>query len=136
MWLRSKIFRFFLIALVVLAVTNKIALHFFLFWTVPWIDIPMHMLGGVVVAFGFLMVFRGYVSGGFARGLITTIVVVFSIGVSWEVFELSGGITDLTDFWYVFDTIQDLAMDILGGFLGYVCARMNTLAMHKESTLA
>jgi mannose/fructose/N-acetylgalactosamine-specific phosphotransferase system component IIC len=123
MWIQSRTFILFIVALCVLAVAHKIAILFFLYWTYPWLDIPMHALGGMVVALGFLMVFNEYTHGMFRRGLLITVSVAFMVGLLWELFELANGITVLTDAGYALDTGHDLVMDIVGGFLGYILAR-------------
>ena len=43
---------FFLIAGSILAVIHVISLELFLYWKYLWLDIPMHALGGAVVALG------------------------------------------------------------------------------------
>ena len=123
MLIRSKTFGLFVLALCVLAVMHIIATIFFLYWTYPWMDIPMHVLGGAVVAFFFLAMWDGYAKGSFKKGLAVTLGVVFAVGAVWELFEFMGGITMLTDAGYVGDTLKDFTMDLVGGFVGYLYVR-------------
>ena len=83
----------------------------------------MHTLGGVVVALGFLLVCQKYVHGPFGQGLAVVSCVVFLTGIWWEIFELTNDITAFSDFGYAWDTTQDLVLDVIGGFLGYVSVR-------------
>ena len=121
----------FILGISVLAVLHVFATTFFLYWTYPWFDIPMHGLGGVLVAFGFLMCMSSYARRDFTEGLLVTVVVVFSVGVAWELFELAGGITIFGALGYVGDTARDLLMDVVGGAFGYVCAR--AIVSHEKT---
>ena len=40
------------LASIILAVTHIISLELFLYWRYWWLDLPMHILGGSVVALG------------------------------------------------------------------------------------
>ena len=124
MWMRSKEFAFFVVALGVMASAHIIATTFFLYWTYLWLDIPMHALGGAVVAFGFLMCCAGYARGDFWRGFSVTLGAVMAAGLAWEVFEYATMIAG-PEPGYVGDTILDLIMDFLGGCAGYVAARVS-----------
>lgn len=121
MWMRSTTFLFFAVALCLLAVVHVLAITFFLYWTYSWLDIPMHALGGVVVALGFLTFFTLYRRIAFLKGLTITLAVVLMVGVTWEVFEFMNGI-ERSGAGYGADTILDFVMDIVGGCLGYAAA--------------
>lgn len=114
-----------------LAVVHILATEFFLYWTYPWLDIPMHALGGVVVALCFLTFCNIYTQGTYQKGLLITLGVVLGVGILWEIFEfvnqLGGPELD-----YVQDTLLDLVMDIVGGCIGYLCARASMLRGPKS----
>lgn len=131
--MQSTRFIFFAVALSVLAVTHMLATTFFLYWTYLWLDIPMHALGGMVVALGFLTVFSAYARGAFQKSVLVTLSVVLGVGVLWEVFELTSAITG-PEAGYVQDTIADFVMSLIGGFLGYLCARAGARIDSASST--
>ena len=88
-----------------------------LYWQYPWIDIPLHFLGGVVAALAVSLIFRAeLVAFRPLTALLFIIGLAVLIGVGWEFFEWTLDHTvrlglkqgDLTD------TLTDLLMDILG----------------------
>ena len=85
------------------------------FWVYPWFDIPLHMLGGLMIAL--------WAAGGALErkmspqsGILYIFFIVFTVGILWEVFEY---ITELTvgPERYIIDTIADLVNDCIGGFI-------------------
>lgn len=101
-----------------MAVTHYLAIELFLYWRYPWFDIPMHFLGGCVVALGYLSA-RDFIPKLPSRWFVfvSTIFFVFSIALLWEAFELVAGIT-MQDG-YVVDTMIDVILGLLGGTVGY-----------------
>lgn len=97
------------------------ALSFYLRWW--WFDIPMHMVGGFVIALLFVGLFRDrYASRGWAFPLWALfsfgLGVVALTGVLWEFFEYA--VSFLSGSWAleINDTIHDLLNDLLGGAAG------------------
>ncbi len=111
----------FLLALSVMAIAHSVFSAFFLYWSYPWIDVPMHLLGGMVVALGFLT-YVPLARMRTRRPLLVTLGAVLVVGCAWEVFEFHSGIT-LTERLPVLDTALDLVCDLLGGMAGYVCVQ-------------
>ncbi len=108
---------FFLISFSMLAGIHYIAGHLFLYWRLPWFDIPMHLFGGMVVALGFfalrdLRLFRD----SFLRPVVV-VALVLGVALIWELFEVVIGMP--IDAGYVLDTGTDICMGLLGGYLGY-----------------
>lgn len=108
----------FLIASSILAVTHNLALALYLYWRFDWFDIPMHFLGGIVVALGLFTAydFRIFRSSRFLKmGWVLSF--VLAIALIWEAYELLIGIPIMED--YIFDTSLDLIMGLLGGYVGF-----------------
>ncbi len=106
-------------SLFVLASAHIVALEFFLYWKYLWFDIPMHILGGLCVALGFSSLPFFHINlPTWCGTIISYTIVVFLVGIAWEVFEV---VFDLVIFdeTYNTDTFIDLCMDMLGGFIGY-----------------
>lgn len=115
----SVITLFFASALSLLVSIHLLANTFFLYWKYPWLDMPMHLLGGVTIAMGMALpyVSRLSIARRFSP-LATTLIAVCIFGIGWEVYELGTGTSVYKDgFWP--DTILDIAMDFLGGLIGY-----------------
>ena len=109
---------FFLIAFSLLAAVHFIALQLFLYWRYWWFDLPVHFIGGTVVALAVFTLhdLRVFVPERWLR-FIPVVLLVFLIAMSWEVYELMIGIPIEED--YVLDTTLDLVMGLFGGALGY-----------------
>jgi len=120
----QKLLRLLFIVIWLLALAHIAAEHFYLYWTYRWLDIPIHLLGGVWLGLGgvWLVHYSGYVPRLAAR-LSTSAAALLSgilIGLLWEVYEhvvwqVSGyGLPD----GYALDTVIDLCMDVTGAFAG------------------
>jgi uncharacterized membrane protein YoaK (UPF0700 family) len=109
---------FFLISLSFLAVVHIIALELFLYWRFWWFDIPMHFIGGSVVALGLFTLrdLRLPIPARYLRA-VPVVLLVIVVAMMWEVYELFIGVPIEND--YVVDTLTDLSMGILGGLVGY-----------------
>lgn len=91
------------------------------YWRHPWLDLPLHFLGGAVVALFWVVVFQSELAkmSGPSR-LIFLLGATALVGVLWEFFEWA---LDLTLFHHLIsqatlrDTLGDLAMDLMGGLL-------------------
>ena len=111
---------FLLVTSSVLAALHILALEFYLYWQYPWFDLPMHFLGGAVVALSlFAMTAFGIPIPSAFRRLVPVLAFVLFVGIAWEVWEVLADISTREQN-YLFDTAVDLVMDLSGGFLGYI----------------
>lgn len=95
---------------------HGVAIAFELYWTVWWIDIVNHLLGGTIVALiGTFLWLNGKEKRAPTKKEL--FIFVFFIGVLWEVFEFSFGLMSVSDKGFALDTVLDLCMDILGVFV-------------------
>lgn len=87
------------------------------FW---WYDNMMHTLGGVFLAFlGYRVLARYSQSTEFSHITRTVILFVFCVGVFWEAYEYAVQLA--FPFEHIaspLDSLQDLALDMVGGVLG------------------
>lgn len=87
-----------------------------LFWTHRWIDIPMHMWGGLTLgALGIGLLGRH-------QPLVFFVFVAVMV-VGWEVFEHVHDFAIVEDEPYWLDTIHDLVNGAIGAVVTYVVAR-------------
>jgi hypothetical protein len=110
-----------LIGLIVL-ILHIFALKFYLYWTVLWFDIPMHFLGGFLIGLIVISIIKR-VQLAVQKSdeilnkwllFISVILAVLVVGLTWELWELFVGFTDvLSD---KADTVMDVVMDLIGGF--------------------
>ena len=115
-----KIIVYFLIAFLSLHV---FATFYHLYWLFPWLDIPMHFLGGflLVIIFFYFWRFAHISIGNVFGALVLTLGFVALIGVFWEFYEflhdfylLTGGKISVFQSSFA-DTVKDLFFDLVGG---------------------
>ena len=122
-----KIIVYFLIAFLFLHIFATI---YHLYWLFPWFDIPMHFLGGFLLAIIFFYFWRfAHISIGTGVSsvpnvfvaLVLTLGFVALIGVFWEFYEflrdfylLTGGKISVFQNSFA-DTVKDLFFDLVGG---------------------
>ena len=85
------------------------------YWHYLWLDIPMHFLGGLWAA---LAVVWGLRFLGVRTSFVHVFAGVIAISIVWEIFEYLAGFQREGN--YVFDTMLDLVMDIIGGMCGFL----------------
>ena len=126
---RKGILLFLIIIFVVIAGVNSFALENFLYWELPWLDIPMHFLGGFWLGLGALWLY--YLSGSFKNisddhrrkgyALFLSFASAFVLGNVWEIYEFGMDlIADRASQYDMLDTLSDLFLDVLGGTLAAV----------------
>lgn len=108
------------------AVLHKIALSLSLYWNVWWFDIPMHFMGGTLMAL--ITLFFIYDSKFFNFSIKKSVVVFFIalgatliFGLSWELWELYMGFTNIYED--QIDTMADLINDTLGAIAVYLYSK-------------
>jgi len=122
---RFLVFLFtFIIGVYVLSIFRD---WYFLF---PWLDIPLHLLGGLFIGLGAIWLdnqsARFFGERHPLEKLILVLGVVCLVGVFWEFFEFgldyfySLGIVGFKSQLSVADTIGDLFLDLLGGFIALI----------------
>ena len=115
--MRNKSFPISLIILILLiAVVNGLANEFSWYWRIPWLDIPMHFLGGFWVGSVALWSFLDNTTSKIGRTITISISAALLAGILWEVFEFNiGALTLAPGQSSIIDTISDLSFDIIGG---------------------
>lgn len=106
-----------------------IGVHDYLFWVYPWYDIPLHMLGGLMIG----LWAAGSAAGRkfpSARMVVYVIGIVLLGGSLWELFEFVTGLAG-GEPGYIIDTIADLINDTLGAMV----AALLYWRLHKKKHL-
>jgi len=121
---KQKIFVISFIVLVLIAVFNYLGMKFNLYWFYRWYDIPMHMLGGFWVTLFSLSIYSHFsksfpVISYYVKFLYIMLFILLAVTISWEVFELAGGITFVDDRGYWIDTFADILNAYIGGAVVY-----------------
>ena len=110
-----------LFATITLAVLHTLALSYKIYFYVPWFDIPMHILGGFVVALCAIILCSLYPKK-IPIDLRVILVILFTllIGSLWEVFEVYLNAEYQVEQFSFIDTISDLWNDFVGSVLALV----------------
>lgn len=92
------------------------------FFFYPWIDIPFHLVGGIILGlfFSTLIAFKKpYDSIG--EHWISIVLASLLIGILWEYYEYFFNINP-NNIDIIFDTIKDLINDTIGALIGTLIA--------------
>lgn len=126
-FIKSNIFHLFVIFLppiIVFGIHSIMSLGFHAYNIYPWIDTPMHFIGGIAMSYSFVILLKSLQESGIMPTLDTYLNIFFSftiivtIAVFWEFLEFIAG--------YIFDaniqvslpnTMKDLFLGSLGGLL-------------------
>ena len=92
---------------------HKIAHELYLYWTYRWVDIPMHILGGIMAGL-FTFVFLRITQQ--PENMKNQKIRVQLVEVDWEILELLYKVDALSTRYWI-DTIKDLIDDTIGGFI-------------------
>lgn len=106
-----------------IATLHILAVIFYLYWFIWWFDMPLHFLGGLCVGFFSMWVvsmFVKLIQSNNKKILVSAILGALFVGLMWEWFEYVNGITYNTVGSYKLDTIKDLILDCLGGYVSYL----------------
>lgn len=117
---------YFLIAASILTVVHVISNEFFLYWRFWWLDMPVHVLGGVVAGLGLFVVRDLRLVRSYQQvKLWQVLLLVLILSLFWEVYENLIGRTVLATA--RFDTFLDLLMGQVGGAIAYFVAQTDSI---------
>jgi hypothetical protein len=102
-----------------LTVVTWFAVEHSLYWRIWWLDMPMHIAGGLWAGLCAAWILARQ---GKTFTLAWCLAFAFLIGIGWEIFEYSEGLTMPVYFDYPYDTTKDLFMDLFGSVLGWMLA--------------
>ncbi|HEY4483649.1 MAG TPA: hypothetical protein VI752_00535 [Candidatus Paceibacterota bacterium] len=101
----------FIVGLVTVAL-SVMAYHNFWFWKLAYLDIAIHFLAGMTVAFLGLIFYFSVVTPrylrlhfSFSSVLVTALVATLAVGLIWELFEFS-----MDEFWSAELSVKQLAI--------------------------
>ena len=117
--IRHPLFVISFVLLLTVAVLHSIAIKYYFYWTLSWIDIPIHFLGGLTVSLAAIWFF--YFSR-YVPPLRLAIASVLVVGIIWESFELFAGIAERNADYYISDTVLDFVANISGAVFGSLFA--------------
>lgn len=114
----SRTVKLFLLSFSAFAAVQFTLLQLFMYWRYPWIDIPMHLAGGIIVGLGVFAARDLHVPlFAYLTKPRRAILVVFLVAALWEILEYVSGMSQVEDN-FVGDTSLDLVLGLLGGMIG------------------
>jgi hypothetical protein len=132
---RKEIISFGSLAILI-DVSHLAAIKYSLYWIFPWFDIPMHFLGGVIVAFFIYLMLQwklpNIVRSGNSHFLRYLLFGALFVGLLWEALELKTGLTFVSQSDYIVDTISDLIIDLMGASFFYFVIQLKSRAKIAE----
>jgi len=107
---------------ILLAVGHNLLITQGWYYQYPYLDMPMHLLGGFVGALAAyaVIVTAIDVSVSAEKSLIGIMLAVLAIVIGWEVFEQVWSITK--DAGVSLDTMADMVFGLVGGLVGWCVA--------------
>ena len=125
-----RILSFFIFPAGVFLLNMFLDVAFDLYHYIPWLDVPMHFLGGVSIAYAAFLFLRFFREKGFMeinnKVLVILIIVslVALVAVLWEFYEFFMKIFFQLDYQpSLNDTLLDLVMGLIGGLAGALVFR-------------
>ncbi|NBD74269.1 hypothetical protein GVX82_04505 [Patescibacteria group bacterium] len=106
--------------------THALAHTFFLYWRLPWFDLPMHVMGGLWIGIAALWGARRVGLRSMRAQVLAIALSVGALALGWELLEwLRRGAIEVTfGDPYLIDTLQDLLMSGAGGALAIAVAEL------------
>lgn len=102
------------------AVAHLFFLRTFFYWEYEYLDLGMHVAGGILIVALWYEFFSGFWSNRYAPMVVLLVMVV-----AWEIFKYLIGST-VTDG-YAIDTATDLLAGLSGGLATFWCYRSRTI---------
>ncbi len=113
----KKLLRKALVAGGLLFFLNIVFIYIDLYWIIPWLDIPMHYLGGMLVAC--IPLYFAFPKHKLYARRAAVILSVLSISIIWEWYESVLGFSKPLAL-SLYDTVIDTGAALLGGVSAYL----------------
>ena len=97
---------------------NVIAMKFYWYSSIWWLDMPMHIFGGVFVGLLYFLIFS--VRNFSVRDVWKILGWILLIGLGWEFFELFAVNHLMESPFILLDTLSDLFFDLAGGSVAII----------------
>jgi hypothetical protein len=120
---RKRLFKILAYLIFLLFLLNYVASKFYWYFSIWWVDMPMHFLGGLCAGFAIIWLlslkklpFELPLSLQVVWNFIFKIFLsVLFIGVLWEFFEILFNNIIAQNSFNIFDTVSDVFFDLTGG---------------------
>lgn len=114
--------RRFLIRLILIIffifILNYLAMEFYWYTSMWYLDMIMHFLGGFWI--GLSSIYFLSIKDLSRNNILKVLLLVFFIGIGWEIFEIQVSNFITNNSFNVLDTLSDLFFDISGGIFSFL----------------
>lgn len=126
---QKKLFKEVFFTSIIIAVLHYIATIYSFYWSIEWFDILMHFIGGLLMGLIAFWIFFtsekvNYPKDNLLVIFFTVIGFALVIGLSWELWELFEGFSDVNI--HKKDTILDVVMDTIGAICAFYYGLLKT----------
>ncbi len=123
----APLFKLLFSLLVVIASLHILSSFLYLYWSIQWIHLIIHFLSGILVSLSALCLIYvseyDFLRKRISEAPIATFFVAIGAslvaGILWEVFELTFGITFLSDQNYLSQNGSEVIAALSGGLIGW-----------------
>jgi hypothetical protein len=128
---RKKLFNTLAILIVAIFLINALANKFYWYSSIWYFDMIMHFLGGLWV--GILAFYFFSPQTISFRLILKILMMVFMVGVGWEIFEVLVDKVVFLNSFSIIDTVSDIIFDIIGGIAAifYYMKKIMTVKPNK-----
>ncbi|MEI6810559.1 MAG: hypothetical protein WCK60_00730 [Candidatus Nomurabacteria bacterium] len=112
----KSVFFSLLFLLILFLVSHYIFEPTYLYYEIWWLDIPMHLLGGLGVGFVIMSIAKFY---DLKLSLLQIFLLFMVVAIVWEIYEYARGIMVYDDISKYLDTVKDIVMGSIGLYSSY-----------------
>ena len=110
---------------------NYLAMEFYWYSSIWYLDMPMHFLGGVWL--GFVSIYFLLPKEISLKFIFKILSIVVFIGAGWEVFEILIDKFVTQDYFNYLDTISDISFDIAGGLFALLYFLKRIMSLKRSA---
>lgn len=100
----------------------------YLYWTLWWLDIPMHTLGAILIIYSWFVLAKTTIfEQTFSLTIFHPILTLVYLMIGWEVFEYLIGNTNVNRGHYVLDTTIDILVGLGSGLITFWLLKSRTI---------
>lgn len=110
------------VLVIIIAVIDILAVKFYLYWSIPWLDMLMHFaggvwLGGTVLWYRFFSDRHPFAGRSLVDFISWALAGAFCFGILWEFYEAAVVLVLLKPLNPLLDSLSDIGFDTLGGLM-------------------
>ncbi|OGI71124.1 hypothetical protein A3B84_02825 [Candidatus Nomurabacteria bacterium RIFCSPHIGHO2_02_FULL_35_13] len=109
---------------------NYLAMKFYWYSSIWYLDMPMHFLGGVWLGLAYIYVFLP--TDDSLKSIFKIFFAVLFVGIGWEVFEILIDIFITGDSFIFLDTSSDIFFDFAGGAFAILYFIRNIMPIYQD----